>query len=345
VKWASADGVTWPCPSCGGRAIGMGLLRRLVDRTFANHLWVAAMDIPTGSGRNCAICHKPMTLVPWGPAEPDPLVDVCRRCQFVWFDPTEFEAAPHLPKVVQRQLPQEALEATARLQAVEIARDWQVRYPASDLPSARAIPAILGLPLEDEGTFVSRIPLVTWGIALLMTFAGILQLAKPGLIQEWGFIATDPFRKGGLTAVTAFFLHSGLFHFASDLWFLAVFGDDVEEFLGRLNFALLLFVAGLVGAGAHGLLGDSHVPLVGASGALSGVIVFYALKFPDARLRYFRLLSGWITMPASLALGFWVFSQLFASRDWVGGQSDLSLLAHLGGAAVGFGFWWMWRND
>jgi membrane associated rhomboid family serine protease len=125
-----------------------------------------------------------------------------------------------------------------------------------------------------------------------------------------------------------------------------VFGDNVEEVLGRFNFALLLFVAGALGAATHGVLGDSHVPLVGASGALSGVIVFYAMKFPDAKLRYFRLWSGrWITMPASLALGLWVFSQLFASSSLIGGRSDLSLLAHLGGATVGFGFWWLWRND
>ncbi|MEA2434963.1 MAG: hypothetical protein QOG54_2420 [Actinomycetota bacterium] len=324
----------------------MGLLRRVVEKGYANHIWGASSELPTGSGRKCAVCEKPMTLVPSGSNERDPLVDVCRRCQFVWFDPAEFETAPLLPVTVEPELPQEALEVAARLQARQVARDFRKRYPASDAPSASALPGLLGLPIEEQGTVVSRMPLVTWGLALAMLIAGFVQLAKPGLIQEWGFIATDPARKGGLTLITGFFLHSGIFHFASDLWFLFVFGDDVEEFLGRFNFALMLFVAGLVGAAAHGLLGDSHVPLVGASGALSGVIVFYALKFPDARLRYFRLLSGnWVTMPASLALGFWVFSQLFASRDWVGGQSDVSLLAHLGGAAVGFGFWWLWRND
>jgi membrane associated rhomboid family serine protease len=324
----------------------MGLMRRVVDRSYANRIWGAAAEIPTGSGRKCCVCEKPMTLVPSGPSERDPLVDVCRRCQFVWFDPAEFEVAPLLPKVVEPEFPQEALEAAARFQARQVAHEFRLRYPQSDLPSVESIPAILGLPVEEDATVVSRLPLVTWVIAFAVALVGVLQLAKPGLIQDWGFIAADPFRKGGLTFITAFFLHSGVFHFASDLWFLLVFGDDVEEFLGRLNFALLLFVAGLVGAGTHGLLGDSHVALVGASGAISGVIVFYALKFPDARLRYFRLLSGrWVTMPASVALGFWVFSQLFASRDWIGGMSDLSLLAHLGGAATGFWFWWMWRND
>jgi membrane associated rhomboid family serine protease len=324
----------------------MGLLRRVVDKGYANRIWGAAAEFPGGSGRRCCVCEKPMILVPSGLGGTDPLVDVCRRCQFVWFDPTEFEGAPLLPKMARPQIPQEALEAAGRLQAVEIARAWRTRYPASDLPSMETIPAILGLPVEEEATVVSRIPWVTWGLAFLMALAGVLQLAKPGLVADWGFIASDPFRKGGLTLVTAFFLHSGVFHFASDLWFMLVFGDNVEEFLGRFNFALLMFVAGLVGAAAHGLLGDTSTPLVGASGAISGVIVFYAMRFPDAKLRYFRLLSGrWVSMPASLALGFWVFSQVFASGDWIGGLSDVSLWAHLGGAATGFWFWWMWRND
>jgi membrane associated rhomboid family serine protease len=84
--------------------------------------------------------------------------------------------------------------------------------------------------------------------------------------------------------------------------------------------------------------------LVGASGGISGIIVFYGLRFPQARLRYFRLFR-WFSMPALAATGFWVVTQLLAAREQLSGASDVSALAHLGGALVGLGFWFMWRHD
>ncbi len=124
---------------------------------------------------------------------------------------------------------------------------------------------------------------------------------------------------GGLTFATNFFLHGGLV--ALD-WktciSLLIFGDNVEDDLGRWRYALLIAVSALVGDVCH-VLGNLHgahsmIPSIGASGGISGVIVFYALRFPHAQLGmmlrygfYFR----WIRFPAYVAMLFWFLLQLF----------------------------------
>jgi membrane associated rhomboid family serine protease len=149
---------------------------------------------------------------------------------------------------------------------------------------------------------------------------------------------------GGLTLITSFFLHAGVAHVLSNVYFLLVFGDNVEDFLGRFNVVLLLLVPTLAGELVHGLFApESDAPLIGASAGISGIIVFYSTKFPDRRLRFFRLFR-WFSMPASAALGFWAFSQILAARDQLSGSSDVSALAHIGGALVGLWFWFLWRN-
>jgi membrane associated rhomboid family serine protease len=110
----------------------------------------------------------------------------------------------------------------------------------------------------------------------------------------------------------------------------------------------LILAAAFAGDVLHVTL-DPHsdVPAVGASGGISGVIVFYALQFPHAKLgvmfRYFYYLFRWVTMSAFAALILWLALQIFGAFAQVGGFSRVSSLAHLGGAAVGFGLWLLYR--
>jgi membrane associated rhomboid family serine protease len=112
---------------------------------------------------------------------------------------------------------------------------------------------------------------------------------------------------------------------------------------------LLIFAATLTGDAVH-LLAEpaSTVPCIGASGGISGVIVFYALQFPHARLgflfRYGYVIFRWIQIPAWVALGLWMLLQSGMVLLQLNGFSNVAATAHLGGAAAGFGFWLAWRN-
>src|SRR5207249_4486791 len=108
---------------------------------------------------------------------------------------------------------------------------------------------------------------------------------------------------------TSFFLHGGWVHLLGNLYFLLIFGDNVEDYLGRWRYLLLILLAMIVGDALHVLMDPrSAVPVIGASGGIAGIITFYALKFPRVRLGFlFRF--WWFHMPAYFALIMWVLLQ------------------------------------
>jgi Zn-finger nucleic acid-binding protein len=110
-KTMGQKGIVWICPQCNGRAVNLSVLRQLVDRGHFNRVWQTAWEASVRSERSCPSCQKAMIEVPVNPP-PDPLVlDVCKSCQFVWFDPSELEkmpAAPPPPQVAEPELPPEA---------------------------------------------------------------------------------------------------------------------------------------------------------------------------------------------------------------------------------------------
>jgi membrane associated rhomboid family serine protease len=175
------------------------------------------------------------------------------------------------------------------------------------------------------------------------TYGHLLQAA-----EQFGLIPAQAARYGGLTLLSCFFLHGGLGHLIANTYFLLVFGDNVEDCLGRWKYVVLLVVATLVGSLLH-VLGDlrDQLPCVGASGGISGVITFYALAFPKARLgimiRYW-FVWRWLYLPAWAAFICWLLLQLLLVYFQVAGLSNVSALGHLGGASVGLAAWLWWRK-
>jgi membrane associated rhomboid family serine protease len=277
-------------------------------------------------------------------------LDVCRACQFVWFDPREFEAMPPapVPVVPVDRTPQAVKEAVAIMQVQQMARRQAEAEP--ELDDLRSLPALLGLPVEtDPGIFQQR-PWLTWAVALLIALVSVGAFFDHRLIVEFALVPAKLWRYGGLTTLTSFFLHGGIWHLLSNLYFLVVFGDNVEDYLGRRRWLLLLLLATLGGDVLH-VLGDprSALPCIGASGGISGLLAFYAFRFPQARLgmrwwaRY-SLRANWFTFPAWGGFAVWMGLQLFGVMQQFSGFSHVSSLAHLGGALVGVACWFCWRR-
>ena len=141
-----------------------------------------------------------------------------------------------------------------------------------------------------------------------------------------------------LTLVTYTFIHGGWLHVISNMAFMWVFADNVEDAFGHIGFLLLYFVCGIIAAGAHIVANpDSTVPLVGASGAVSGILGSYLVLFPRARV--------WVLLFMKLPLR---ISALWALAGWIGfqvlslyvddGQNEVLVAwwAHIGGFAAGF---------
>lgn len=147
-------------------------------------------------------------------------------------------------------------------------------------------------------------------------------------------VAGFPDKSVWLSVLISMFLHGGWLHLAGNMLFLWVFGNNIEDHLGHVRYAVFYVAAGAVATAAHVAVQlDSTIPLVGASGAIAGVMGAYLVWFPWARVRTFILfgiIPLWPRIPAALVLGFW-----FVLQFWTDPDAGVAWAAHVGGFVFG----------
>lgn len=142
------------------------------------------------------------------------------------------------------------------------------------------------------------------------------------------------------TAVSSMFLHGGWFHLLGNLWFLWIFGNNVEDAMGHVRFGAFYLLCGLAAAGTQIATNpESAVPMVGASGAIGGVMGAYVLLYPRVHVHLLIVLGFYITtiaVPAALMLGYWFLMQFVSGLVDLGGSGGgVAFWAHVGGFAAG----------
>src|SRR3990172_2170188 len=151
------------------------------------------------------------------------------------------------------------------------------------------------------------------------------------------------FSGGILTLFSSMFLHGGWMHLIGNMWFLWLFGDNVEDRVGHWRFVLLYLTGGLAGALTHWFFNmNSTMPTVGASGAIAAVMGAYLITFPGARIRtlvpLFIFLT-WLDLPAFVILIYWLLLQLLSGVASVAVadpmQGGVAFFAHVGGFVAG----------
>jgi membrane associated rhomboid family serine protease len=207
------------------------------------------------------------------------------------------------------------------------------------------------IPLFDNNKR-RRTPVVT--ISLILINVGIfgyeLFLAHQGLLEDFirrhaftpGLLVSDRSPEQGLTLLSSMFLHGGWLHLLSNIWFLWLFGNMVEDRLGPLRYLLLYLASGLGAALAQFAVGPfSMIPMIGASGAIAGVLGAYLILFPTALI--FTLVPLWfapiLPVPAFIFLLLWFALQIWQgvgslmATDLAGG---VAWWAHFGGFVAGY---------
>jgi membrane associated rhomboid family serine protease len=280
-------------------------------------------------------------------------VDVCRICHFVWFDAHEVDSLvpPPLPAASQ-EMPQKAREAVAMLKVEQLAEEARGTDLDSEPPDEwwKQIAAFCGMPFEFDAAPQERRPWATWILGAFIICSSALAFPHLNdIVSRFGLVPADAMRLGDLTFFTSFFLHAGILHLIGNMYFLLVFGDDVENFLRPTRYLALIALSAFIGDLAH-IAVDPHssIPCVGASGGIAGIITFYVLKFPHVRLgfllRYWWRFH-WIRLPAWFVLVLWILFQFIGAWEQPAGISSVSAFAHLGGAAVGVMAWLVWRTS
>ncbi len=165
------------------------------------------------------------------------------------------------------------------------------------------------------------------------------EAAISGIYMEWAMI---PVRlssgEGFHTVITSMFMHGGFMHIAGNMLFLWIFGDNLEDEMGHVKFLGFYLMSGIAAAFAQYIVfPSSWIPMVGASGAIAGVMGGYLLLFPRAKvdvLFIFIIFFKVIPFPAWIMLGLWFALQLFGGFG-TGGDGGVAYLAHIGGFIAG----------
>lgn len=213
------------------------------------------------------------------------------------------------------------------------------------------------IPLRDDNP-VYATPVVTWALVascvlvFLWQFSlsdagfqrvvftlGVIPAVLLGNAQLPPEIAVVP---PSVTMLTSMFLHGGWLHLAGNMLYLWIFGDNIEDRMGRLRFLLFYLACGIAAVLAQALPEpEGRTPMIGASGAISGVLGAYLLLFPRARVLVLVPL-GFILkalrLPAVWVLGLWFFVQLVSSLMAPAGEGGVAFRAHLGGFVAGLAF-------
>lgn len=135
------------------------------------------------------------------------------------------------------------------------------------------------------------------------------------------------------------FLHGGWLHLIGNLWFLWIFGNNVEDSMGHLRFLVFYLVTGAVAAGAHIAMNPaSPVPVVGASGAISAIMGAYVVLYPGVRVDtavFLFIFIRVVPLPAWLMLGYWMLIQILSAGMTPRGGGGVAYAAHIGGFVAG----------
>ena len=220
-------------------------------------------------------------------------------------------------------------------------------FPIRDDVPSRSFPFVtVGIIIVNAIVFLFEISLGRLELRLLMDTYGFVPYKVTAYGAGYSLTAREVF----LPAFTAIFLHGGWMHLIGNMWYLWIFGDNVEDRLGHLRFLIFYIMCGLIGNLGHYVFNHaSQMPAIGASGAIAGVLGAYVISYPAARILvlvplFFFL--QFIELPAVIVLGFWFVIQFFQgvgallAPRWLAG---VAWWAHIAGFTGGILIFKMFR--
>jgi membrane associated rhomboid family serine protease/Zn-finger nucleic acid-binding protein len=303
----------YSCGKCHGFAVELPVLKGLMPADEVATLQKGLDQAPAGN-LNCSHCRSPMHVLVKDHGVRDMELDLCRRCEILWLDNGEGQD----------------------LSSIETERVLDFSA-AANVPWPKTMMALVGLPVEQDNDFFHRAPYVTWILIFLCCLCSIWAFTDMEYaLKTFGHYSSAPFPVNVLTAFTSFFIHGSWPHLIFNMYFFWIFGDNVEDNLGKWKYLLLVFGAALLGDTLADWMDPrlADIPGVGASGGISGLIAYYLIRFPYRRFM-FMIFFRMFTVPAVYFGALYVVKEVAGAFAQAGGVSSVSHLAHLGGAAAG----------
>jgi membrane associated rhomboid family serine protease len=208
------------------------------------------------------------------------------------------------------------------------------------------------LPIGDDNSARRIVPWVTYGLIVLNVLVFILELGSgDAFIEQWAFVPSrflaDPLGDFP-TLFSSLFMHGGWLHLGSNMLYLWIFGDNVENRFSHIPFILFYLLCGLAATFAQlAFNAGSDLPNLGASGAIAGVLGAYILLFPQGKIRVLQAQQV-VQVPALIVIGLWIVLQFFSGIGSITDTADtggVAYIAHVGGFLAGFLLTFVFRGS
>ncbi len=348
----------WQCAKCEGKLFTYRDLSKIKGSERALSLLTAPLKNIRLGKQTCPSCFKRMQLIFSGGGVTE--LDTCKKCKLVWFDKGEiglFTSANQILKVPETISSEKNSITASNEQTLESG------FSSPDPELQHFALMLFTLPEEHITPVKSEALITRWIIVLMFSVTLSKMFLKDGYFAAVAFFPTQPFQDYGFRWFVSVLAHADSFHFFGNAYFLWLFGDNVEDYLGTAKFIELFLFSSFLGHIAVILLDPHPVPILGASGAISGLGVFYMLSFPHGKLSYyfpfikspmqilrstdeFFSLNRWMvvfrfTLPIWFATALFIILELYGSytqMHYAGGR--VSHLSHMGGA-LGGGLYWL----
>jgi len=208
------------------------------------------------------------------------------------------------------------------------------------------------IPLKDDNP-TSSTPIITYFLIGACVVIFLLELSSPNydsgaIFYSWGFIPASFFHNFEVpsevyrvtpmaTLFTSMFMHGGFMHLIGNMLYMWIFADNIEDELGKFKFIIFYISCGIFAGLCQALIDvNSEIPMIGASGAISGILGAYLILFPKKDIKvffWFFIFIKIFRIPAMFVIGGWIFIQFFSLNS--SEESNVAYLAHIGGFIAG----------
>lgn len=208
------------------------------------------------------------------------------------------------------------------------------------------------IPISDDNTLRKNTPVVTYALIALNVLIFLLELAGgEEFIKQWAFVPSRFLANPAAdfpTLFTSMFMHAGFLHLGGNMLYLWIFGDNVEDRMGKLPFLIFYLVCGIAATFSQLVFNPQlSVPNLGASGAIAGVLGAYLVLFPSTKVTV--MVGRQLTqMSALLVIGFWFLLQFLSTIGTMAGtegsEGGVAYMAHIGGFIAGLAISFVYRS-
>lgn len=360
-------GHAYDCPSCHGRAATLALLRRAGHRTVIQELWQKSSNNAHGTGLDCPSCHQKMACTHYSSTYGSVEFDLCETCQMLWLDGGEID---HLGEAPHSEISDSSFQQTSRKPKDQlnptipnILNNTTDHRQPTDTWSLMV--GVLGLPQEINPTPTTSKPLATWSLIAIISIVTLSAHFHPPVADYLATTATSPWYERLIASTLGLFRFPDVISLLVNLYFLSVFGDNVEDAVGSWKFCSLFVGASILVTGTAYLFVESthYSALGGSQGGIAAIIGFYATRWPKERLAVWPIAwlgpVGWVYMLTSFKQGrprsgsispgplarpwqlpvwgwfaIWI-ACLLAGAVWLGGHRPTLVVYQLMGAVFG----------